>query len=254
MTEEKKSKGNCFFSIILLVIMSMSFSVSSYSQDIGEGNTEGIGNMEGIVKKDIFQVDMPINTDNVFNFILDPQGLINATDGAAYDGKKFEEDSTVFFKRSDGTVEEDYSNKSDPVTITNRSSVPVDVLVEVRIDPSSIEGITMSEDKEFKDHADASLYLAIMDEENVVPVGRDGASIQTTIKAAPEEAYEVVCENDEYVYKMKKNLDGIIFPAYSFQLTGAANGKGDWSELENISPKIVITWKVLQKEEKENGY
>ena len=33
-------------------------------------------------KADVYQVIMPTSTDEIFNFILDPQGLINATDGA----------------------------------------------------------------------------------------------------------------------------------------------------------------------------
>lgn len=242
MIEKRRFAGRRFLMLALVLIMNT--SIIAHAEEMGEGNIDGTGDMEGVVKTDIYQVVMPTNTDGVFDFILDPQGLINATDGAAYEGKKFEEDSTVFFKRTDGTVEEDYSNKSDNITITNKSSVPVNVSVEVHIDPSSIEGITMSDDREFKDDTETSLYLAITDGENVVPVGKDGASIQATVEAAPEEAYEFVYENDEYVYKMKEDLEGITFPEYSFQLTGAANKKGEWIDIGDVSPKIEITWRV----------
>lgn len=243
MTKRRKNRKSRIG--MLGLVMAMSISATAQAQDMGEGNSDGVGELEGIVKTDVYQVVMPTETEGIFDFILDPQGLINATDGAAYEGKKFEKDSTVFFKRTDGTVEEDYSNKSDHITITNKSSVPVDVSVEVQVDADSIKGITLTDDKEFKDDTGRSLYLAITDGENVVPVGKDGATIQATVEAAPEEAYEFVYENEEYVYKMKEGLEGIEFPEYSFQLMGAANGKGEWTELGDVAPKIMITWKVM---------
>lgn len=230
---------------MLGLVLAISISATAQAQEMGEGNSDGVGELEGIVKTDVYQVVMPTETEGIFDFILDPQGLINATGGAAYEGKKFEKDSTVFFKRTDGTVEEDYSNKSDYITITNKSSVPVDVSVEVQVDTDSIKGIILSDDKEFKDDTGRSLYLAITDGENVVPVGKDGATLQATIDAVPEEAYEFVYENEKYVYKMKEGLEGIEFPEYSFQLMGAANGKGEWTELVDVAPKIMITWKVM---------
>lgn len=231
---------------VLAILMCLAVPVSA--EELGEGIENGMGEFEGSVKTDIFQIVMPTDTEGVFNFILDPQGLINKTDGAAYKGKTFEKDSTVFFKRTNGEAEEDYSSKSDPVIITNKSSIPVDVFVEVCIEEASIEGITMSDDKEFIDDDTTSLYLAIEDGENEVPVGREGASIQTTIEAAPEEAYEYVYDDEQYIYKLKDNLEDVVFDEYSFRLTGAANTKGNWAELGGVSPKIIITWKVLEGE------
>lgn len=244
MTEKKKQRWRQI--TILIVALALCISTAAQAQEVEEGGADGVGVLEGSVKKDIYQVVMPTVREGVFDFILDPQGLINATDGAAYKDKKFEKDSTLFFKRTDGRTEEDYSNKSDYMTITNKSTIPVDVSVEVQVVESSIKGITLSEDRKFTDDTENSLYLAITDGENEVPVSREGASIHTTVEAAPEDAYELIYENDEYVYKMKDNLEGIVFPEYSFQLTGAVNEKGDWKELGDIEPKIVITWKVTK--------
>ena len=102
MTKRRKNRKSRIG--MLGLVMAMSISATAQAQDMGEGNSDGVGELEGIVKTDVYQVVMPTETEGIFDFILDPQGLINATDGAAYEGKKFEKDSTVFFNRTYGTV------------------------------------------------------------------------------------------------------------------------------------------------------
>ena len=82
---------------MLDVTMLMGCSMSASAESLGQGSGTGVGEVEGSVKTDIYQVILPANTDGVFDFILDPQGLINKTDAAAYDGKKFEAGSTGVF-------------------------------------------------------------------------------------------------------------------------------------------------------------
>lgn len=242
----RKKVKNCVIFILSITIITGS-SLPVTAESLGQGSEIGIGEVEGSVKTDVYQVVLPTNTKGIFDFILDPQGLINKTDGAAYDGKKFEAGSTVFFERKDGEAEADYSNKSDFVTITNKSSIAVDVSLHVSISPSSIEGIMMTDDKEFMDDKEASLYLAVIDGENEVPIGEEGVTIDVTIDAAPESAYEYMYdgEKNEYVYKLRNDMGGIEFDQYSFQLTGAANGKGDWSKLLEAKPEVTVTWEIM---------
>ncbi len=236
-----------YVAAILAVTMVVGSTMSVSAESLGQGSETGIGEVEGSVKTDIYQVILPTNTAGIFDFILDPQGLINKTNGAAYSGKEFEADSTVFFERTDGETEVDYSNKSDFVTITNKSSIAVDVSLHVRVSPSSVERITMTDDKEFTDDTDASLYLAITDGKNEFPIGEEGVTIDVTIDAAPEEAYEYMYEGEsnEYVYKLRNDLGGIEFGKYSFQLTGAANGEGDWSEVVDVKPEVTVAWEIV---------
>lgn len=236
-----------FVLLFLSITMITSSSVSVMAESLGQGSETGIGEVEGSVKTDIYQVILPTETEGIFDFILDPQGLINKTGGAAYGGKKFETGSTVFFERKDGETEEDYNSKSDFVTITNKSSIAVDISLHVSISPSSIEGIMMTNDKEFNGDTDTSLYLAVTDGENEVPIGQEGVAIDVTIDAAPEGAYEYIYdgEKNEYVYKLRNDVGGIEFSQYSFQLTGAANGKGDWSELLEAKPEVTVTWEIM---------
>lgn len=231
---------------VLTLIMTMGLSATSFAQELGEEDKTGVGGVEGTVKQDIYQVVLPTVTDDIFDFIIDPQGLINKTNGAAYDGKKFEENSTLFFKRSDGKVTEDYSSSSDVITITNMGSVAVKVSLNISIAPDSLGGIVLTNDKEFTDDKNASLYMALVDGENEMPIGAEGISTEVTVNAAPEEAYEYRYDGERelYTYQMKEDVSGIEFPSYSFQLFGAANGKGDWSKLTKEVPKINVSWSI----------
>ena len=149
--------------------------------------------------------------------------------------------STLFFQRSAGTAEADYSNVSDPVTITNMSSKAINVSVDISIDKSSLGGITLTGDKEFTDDTSASIYMALVDGVNEVPIGSDGISMEALIGAAPEEAYE-------YSYGLTGDTSGIEFGTYSFQLTGAANGNGDWSGAMEAKPQIKVVWRIMPGE------
>ena len=231
---------------ILTLVMTIGMSHSAFAQGLGDEDKTGVGGVEGTVKQDIYQVILPTVTDDVFDFIIDPQGLINKTDGAAYDGKKFEENSTLFFKRSDGKVKEDYSSSSDEITITNMGSVAVKVSLNISIAPDSLGEIVLTNDKEFKDDKNASLYIALKDGEKETPIGAEGISMEVTVNAAPEDAYEYRYDSEKelYTYQMKEDVSGVKFPSYSFQLTGAANGKGDWSKLTKEVPKINVSWSI----------
>ena len=170
-----------------------------------------------------------MNTEHVFDFIMDPQELIRKTDAAAYSGSRFEEDATLFFRRSDDGTEVDYSSSSDALEIVNKGEREVKVTLTARVFPDSIAGITMSEDPEFPGNADASLYLALTDGEATVPVdGEDGAVIETVIPGV---------------------LKGEEPNEYAFQLIGAVNKEGDWSEMVDIAPKVTVTWMVSMDEE-----
>lgn len=235
-----------YMAFICSLFLSLSVCMNVFAQGIEQQNETGTGEIEGNVKENIYQVVLPTVANEVFDFIIDPQGLINKTDGAAYKDKTFSEDSTLFFKRADGKVKEDYSNTSDEITITNMSSVAVKVSVDISLSETSLDGITMTEDKEFTDDTSTSLYMALIDGENVKPIGKDGISFDVEIDGAPEGAYEYSYDSEQgkYNYKLMDDISGIEFHKYTFQLTGAANGKGDWSRLDDVAPEINVAWKI----------
>lgn len=248
MTEKKRARR--YMALIMTVILIWSLQMDVSAGDVSQSHTPDINKLTADVETDLYQVVMPTDTDGIFDFILDPQGLINETDGALHDGKSFEENCTVFFRRSDGEAKEDYSCKSDLVTIMNKSTMPVEVSLEVKVKPSSLEGIKMTEDSKFKKDKSASLYLAVIDGKKEVPVGKDGVTIRKMIEAAPDGAYAYEYNSDtkKYEYGLKKNIEENTFDKYSFRLTGVANKKGDWAAFTKVVPELLVTWKVLPKE------
>lgn len=189
---------------------------------VGEGKTVYAAQLSGSVPDDgeeLISIDFPvIPTDDgsPFNFILDPQGLINATHAVRYGGRNFEEGATLYFENERG--EYDFSHTSDFLTVTNRSTVPVRVRVRAFLENK--EGIGLSPENYFGD-AEDYLYLALVDDEGgVYPFDREGKA-------------EIVYEMTEQTESGSTN--------YSFGLTGACNPAADWS-LVSVEPHITVTW------------
>ena len=174
-------------------------------------------------EEDVFQVLFPTDTDHVFDFIMDPQGLICMTDAAAYGDLTFEEGATLFFRRQDGRVEEDYSSSSDVLVITNMGTADVEIVLSASILSDSMEKITLTDDSTFTDDTEASLYLALTDGECTVPVTGE---TDTVIRATLPGSREAEGAHGEY----------------RFWLVGAVNSGGDWSEVTDEAPKVTVTW------------
>lgn len=238
------------FIMLLSVVVMEHLVMLVRADEPTQASATGKGQIEGIVQPYVYQVVLPTYVDGAFDFIMDPQHLIEETNGAAYNGSSFEKGATVFFKRTDGRTEEDYSSSSDHMCIINKSNVPIEVSVSVSISKESLGGISMTGDRTFAADTGASLYLALTDGENTVPVEDREAYIQVKLPAAPEEAFEYVYdqESGEYAYGLKKDLSGIQFPEYSFWLTGAVNESGDWALIGKASLQIHTTWKVVSGE------
>ena len=236
-------------------VMILASPISILAEEPRQAAVSGLGQMEGIIKPDIYQVILPSDVNGIFDFVLDPQKLIEETNAEIYGGKTYEKGATVFFHRSDGQTADEYSSFSDHVTISNRSTMPVDVLINVDISPQSLGSITMTNDREFTNDSDTSLYMALTDGENTVPVGTEGSYIQTTIPAASEDAFEYSYDQErgEYSYGLKEDLSGVQFPEYSFQLTGAVNEKGDWSTVSNVALLVNVTWEVTPSQSIDSG-
>ena len=230
---------------LLAATMVVSSSMVAFAD---EGSTTGAGELEGTVSTDVFKVALPVipedGSDTTFDFVLDPEGLIKATSAEKYNGAAFG-DGTLFFANAptteDGKVA--YSNTSDALTITNYSSIAVDVSLSAAV--SNAEGITLTEDSTFADDTSASIYLAITDGTNTAAITDDGASVNTQMDAAGEGAYSVEWNSTDGKYEYKlDDTDATLFSTYSFQLTGASNSAGDWSGLADIAPSVEVVWNV----------
>lgn len=236
-----------YLAIGLAMVLTLSTSVMAFAESTG--SMSGTGNLEGTVDKDVYSVVLPTADDADLDFILDPEQLIKNTNAAKYEDKTFEEGATLFFAST--VSDNDYSSTSDALTVVNKSTFDIDVALSAEV--TGADGITLTDDKTFADDTSASVYLALIDGTNEAAITADGATIKTQVAAAPEGAYQYTwTQEDGYKYELVSGNDiDIEFADYSFQLTGASNSNGDWSDLADAAPEVTVTWDI--KEHKDNA-
>lgn len=245
--------------VALAIVMVAGCSMTAFAAEENQGTVTGSGELEGTVSTDVWNVQLPTKVvgDTTYDFILDPEGLIEETEAARYSGATFTGDTGMFFANvSGGDVsggDVSYSPTSDAKTIINKSSYAVDVTVTatVKAAVSSGNAVTITEDNTFANDKTASIYLALVDgvSTGVVKKATNVATIQSTIGAAPEGAYEYKYAGGEYSYALKADLSGIVFEDYAFQLTGACNKAADWADFEDADPQVEIVYSVAKHED-----
>lgn len=179
--------------------------------------------LESLPPADAVQVVLPTDNSRIFDFILDPERLISQTGAAAYENRRFEEGATLFFRRTDDT-QFDYSSVSDAVTMINKGSVPVVITVTAKIDASSLGDITLTDDEEFTDDTDTSIFLALTDGERMIPIDEEEGAV-----------LEIVASADAETEQKENHI-------YNFRLTGAANSNGNWKKLSEGVPRVTVSW------------
>ena len=225
--------------IAALVVVFLLYPIRSFA-------IESIAIPLQIVGDDIISINLPVVSEgdtSVFDFILDPQGLLYETDAVRYGGGIVEEDATLLFHNSEG--EYDFSGQSDWLTVTNRSTVPAQVTITAQV--TNLEDIRLAENDDFAESEEPDIYLAIVDDKgNIQPLLADGqASISQEMEAAPDNAYvfRLDEENHTYQYGLSRDPDAIDFDTYSFGLMGACNANAAWEDV-SVHPVIEVTWRV----------
>lgn len=208
--------------------------------------TESITLPVQVMGEDVVSICLPVVSEretSVFDFILDPQGLLYETDAVRYGGGRVEEGATLLFHNKEG--EYDFSRRSDWLTVTNRSTVPVRVTVTAQV--TDFEDVRLAESADFGESTEPEVYLAIEDDQgNILPLSAD---TQTTINlemaSAPENTYvfRLDEENHTYEYGMSMDPSLIDFDTYSFRLIGACNTNAEWQNI-SVHPTITVTWYV----------
>ena len=171
----------------------------------------------------ILAVELPIverGETSLFDFILDPYGLLYETAALRYGGGRVEEGATMFFCNEEGEYE--FSSCSDKLSIINHGETSVMVMVSAAV--SDLEDIDLAEDAAFSGNGNPAIYLALTDDQgNECPIVEgEKAWIRTELGPG----------------------------AYSFGLVGACNPKADWREV-NVHPKVTVTWYVEPATENE---
>lgn len=258
--------------------MVMGSSVTAFAD---EGSQTGTGDIEGIVNTDVFSVVLPTATEETYKFILDPQGLIAATDSAAYSGATFT-GSNLYFNSAENV----YGDTSAVLTAINKSSFDVDIDLKATLTDYDGLAVKSSADDATGETTDPAIYLAIKKEAGTVAYNYEGtpsiemtnaaaasaiteedgvASVSATQElAAPatddnnKAAYVYNYADGEYSYVLNNAWEG-NFNGVAFALTGAINTYDPtsastvdgWADLANITPSVNVVWSIENPNEEE---
>lgn len=237
-----------------------------------EGGATGSGDYEGYVEEtSVFSVEVPTDASATqgFDFFVDPNGLLAATDYARISGATaddFEADSTLFFTRTPVAADADngveavtkYGKDSESITFTNKSSYAVNVEVSAAV--SGADGITLGAVED--DTTAPTIYLALVapgtdGNDAATPITASGAAVTGSIDGENSN-FEVVYKQADadagteagYYYVQKTATDDnplAPWKTYSFNLTGACGGT--WTaEQAEVAPTVTLTWKVTDPE------
>lgn len=229
-----------------------------------KGSLTGKAQLEGVVDPDVFSVELPTKSASevktAFDFIMDPQGLIEETEGARYvsgQGVKLSGESTgistnkfkygtLYFANSlsDGSVSQ-LSPTSNMLTITNKGTMDVDVKLSAKV--VSMDGIKLVSSNTISAGADPSVYLAVSGNDGThTPITADGASVSAQI-TGNDGAYSLSWNGSKNKYEKVASANA-SFNSYSFALTGESGGKiKDWLDVaDDLSSdaRVEVTWMV----------
>lgn len=233
-----------------------------------EGGATGSGDYEGYVEEtSVFSVNVPTDASATqgFDFFVDPNGLLAATDYARIPGATaadFEADATLFFTRTPVAADADngveavtkYGKDSESITFTNMSSYAVDVEVSAAV--SGVDGITLG--TVGADTTAPTIYLALVapgtdGNDATTPITASGAAVTGSIDGENSNFEVVYKEADAdagteagyyYVQKTPTDDDPLApWKTYAFNITGACGGT--WtSDQAEVAPEVTLTWKV----------
>jgi len=212
------------------------FATESTSQDVSQAVTtakEVVGTgSEEYIDKNVMKVTMPTDAAiaKFFDYKLDPQGLIAEAKNYAGTAVTGTATGIVFLNQANGKAT--ISNTSDTFTITNKSSIPVDLGVAVGLSGGTITEISSTSDFSGSDATNA-IYLGLKatnDIEHALST-TDTHYDALLLSGASQYATTYDTTAKKYVYAAKDNAK---FSDFTFNLTGAINkslGSDAWAQI-----------------------
>ena len=225
------------------------------SPEAAKGSADASGDLEGFVDTSVFKVVLPTSAEGTFDFVMEPQGLIAATNGAAHTGETYASGDNVFFETTSGN----YTKQSSYIEVLNKGTVAVNLSVEATV--TGLDTVKMvASDASFTsgDAAVPELYLAFVASGDASGDAKDApkaistvnkvtsGKISATLPAASGNMYEYTYDaSTGYDYTLKAAYtsgNATVFPDYSFALTGACNTEADWTNVEDVAPVVKVVW------------
>ena len=242
-----------------------------------EGSIEATGSIKTITIKCphiVISIVVPTLYDESYDFVLDPNCLISSF----YDVGGAEESSkSLLFKSKD--PEKVYSLYSDIAGVINKSTVPLKLTVELRVENKTGEEILFSSPEDVNSDDVPSMGFAIIPTETC-----EIADEEFVEEGTPLEEEMAVTDEEGYAYKeiiipgSTDNFDVVTNPtddpdffiqeyvakedctwfATGFVISGACNENADWDAVSESlanggSLTFTLTYKVVPLTEEESA-
>jgi len=224
--------------------------------------TEGVVNY---VNTTIYSVTLP--TANCFNFVVDPQGILAATDPGTYGEEKY----------PGGTIGYIVPTEGAGAYINNKSSVPIKLTVKAYVESDDATGapstvnllsaeqsglvhsgidnniwltmditndsldVTTFADESFIRTETVNPYVVTIDQNGKPADGTNGEALITF--ALYGAAYEFTGTPGNYAYTMKAGEKG---DSVGLRISGFANAYADWSAYTGSSGEDIIVKTVFE--------
>lgn len=249
--------------VLLTGVMVLGMSVTAFAKTGTAVESDGAGNFEGHVNRKVVDVTLPTVSANTtpFSFIYDAEGLLKETTAAYGDDYTFAGGSNVYFKTADKT----FGDKSTKFTVSNNSSVSVNITLKVDVTPGEKDPALVGRDKLPANYnrsdsssvsGDPSLYLGLVvtgdatgagdtDAADTYVISGNGIEKTFNVDGKPEN-YQVSINKigetsypHQYEFKIKDS--GLAaWDAIQFQMEGAANIVDNAKGMS--APDLKVTW------------
>lgn len=227
--------------IALAATMTMGSSLTAFAAETGSGTTSGKGENEGHVEKEVINVVLPVvpeTTGSPFEYIADPERLIQSTAGARYEDFTFPEadgDTGVYFL----VGEKEYANTSTTLQVINKSSCDVTITVTAKATAASDKDLKLSTTNTVSGgDADAPLFLNLKVGQTDQAISTSEAAVVKTIEGN-EDNFEVKYTGSGYEYVPKATA--YSWKALNISLSGAVSENAVITN-DTTVPTVDVTW------------
>lgn len=251
-------KGKKFLALVAAMAMVMAPTTTWAAQSPAEstGEAGNAGAVEGVVDKNYVSYVAPTVANNALDFVLDPQLLIQKTDGETVSGDAVvatEDGTSVYFKNV--TDDYDYAASSKALTVTNKGSGDISVSVKATLEldatGAAINVVTGAVASSSTDTAlNLNIHLdqitggsvsASLEKETAT---KSALSLDVTATGAAASDFEVTKVSGKYEYVPKNaNVSG---DSVGFVFRGECNTNedADWSKVKDMKASFDVVWDV----------
>ncbi len=241
----RKMKQGLAVALTATMVLGSAFTVLAEDTPTTSGSTSGAGTSEGHVDKEVLNMVLPTVAAGTspFAYTMDPERLIQETEGAKYDDFTFpakDSDTGVYFLTGDKT----YANTSNTLQAINKSSCDVTLTVKVKAEASvgnkDIALATSATPSTAEDDP-AELYLGLKVGNSSTIVKTDEQTVTKTVAGTSSNFATTVKDKEgSKVYVYEEKADATTWKAINISMTGAVSAKAITAD--TTAPTVNVTW------------